>query len=157
MPSMGDHEEIYQYQSINAEDQIRVLRLEPGAFAEPLIGSLLVRKLGDDEVNPPRYHCISYAWGSARDFTTFTCDGKGLRITAVVDEMLRYLRKPTKPHHLWIDASMYRLMLDCDSGANIKHSLHRSRRHTGEKPASALDGQNLCLSSQNAYLARPSN
>jgi hypothetical protein len=96
----------YEYQSIDAKHQIRVLHLEPGAFAEPLIGNLLVRKLGDDQENPPAYSCVSYAWGPQQDFTSITCDGKSLRVTLVVDEMLRYLRKPKKARHLWIDASM---------------------------------------------------
>jgi hypothetical protein len=99
-------EAIYEYRRIIAKDEIRVLRLEPGTFAEPLIGSLLVRKIGDDQDNPPAYDCVSYAWGNHHDFTWLTCDGKGLRITAVVDEMLRHLREPTTPRHLWIDASM---------------------------------------------------
>ena len=103
---MEDLEESYKYHPIISEDEIRVLRLEPGAFAEPLIGSLLVRKIGNDKENPPAYDCVSYAWGSQQNFTSFVCDGKHLRITAVVTEMLRHLRKPVTARILWIDASM---------------------------------------------------
>ncbi|KAH8626143.1 hypothetical protein IG631_20022 [Alternaria alternata] len=105
---MEDHEEVYTYHSIDAKHQIRVLRLEPGVFAEPLIGSLLVRNIGDDDANPPAYNCVSYCWGLQQNFTSFACDGKALRITAVVDEMLRHLRDRAKECFLWIDASMYR-------------------------------------------------
>lgn len=97
---------VYQYQSINAEDQIRVLRVEAGAFAQPLLGNLLVRNIAHDEANSSGYDCMSYCWGPPINFTSFICDGKALPITAVVDDMLRHLRKPTKPRHLWIDAGM---------------------------------------------------
>jgi hypothetical protein len=103
---MDGHEAIYQYPPIVSNEEIRVLRLEPGAFAQPLIGSLVVRKIGDDEENPPAYDCMSYCWGPQEHFTLLTCDGQALRITLAVDGMLRHLRKPTKPRHLWIDASM---------------------------------------------------
>ena len=113
-----EDQDVYEYESIDAEGQIRVLYLEPGAFADPLIGNLLVRKLADDEENPPAYSCVSYAWGSQKSFTSFTCDGKQLRITLVVDEMLRHLRKPKEARRLWIDASMCQRMFLSMSGTN---------------------------------------
>lgn len=108
---MEGREATYQYRPINASEDIRVFRVEPGAFGDPLVGSLVVRKIGDDEENPPAYDCVSYCWGPQQHFTSFGCDGKALRITAVVDEMLRYVREPIMPHYLWIDASTYRCML----------------------------------------------
>jgi hypothetical protein len=125
---MDPQEAYYQYRPIDAKNEIRVLRLEPGEFAEPLIGSLLVRKIGDDEENPPAYNCVSYYWGEPKDFTSFVCDGKALRITAVVDAMLRHLRKPAKPRHLWIDASMYPCALDHTDYADLGPSLHQPSR-----------------------------
>ncbi|CAI9634405.1 unnamed protein product [Alternaria burnsii] len=94
----------YEYSPIDAKAQIRVLRLEPGTFAEPLIGSLLVRKIGDNEDDWPEYDGVSYCWGPQDNLTSFTCDGKALRITAVVDDMLRHLRESNEQRHLWIDA-----------------------------------------------------
>ena len=110
---MGGHGATYLYQPINASEEARILRLEPGAFAEPLIGSLVVRKIGDeddededeDEEHTPAYDCVSYCWGPQEHFTSFDCGGKALRITVAVDEMLRYLREPIEPRYLWIDAS----------------------------------------------------
>jgi len=112
---MGGHGATYLYQPINASEEARILRLEPGSFAEPLIGSLVVRKIGDeddedededeDEEHPPAYDCVSYCWGPQEQFTSFDCDGKVLRVTAAVDEMLRYMREPIEPRYLWIDAS----------------------------------------------------
>jgi len=122
---MEGHEADYQYDPITASQEIRVLRLEPGAFAEPLIGSLAVQKIADDETSPPAYDCVSYCWGPQEQFTTFTCDGRSLRITVAVDEMLRYLRNPRKPRQLWIDASMCRRKLDRTDCANWRNSLHQ--------------------------------
>ena len=83
----------YQYQPTNASEDIRVLRLKPGAFAESLIGSLAVRKIGNDEANPPAYDCVSYSWGPQEHSKSFTCDGQILRITVALDGMLRHLRQ----------------------------------------------------------------
>ncbi|CAN9311103.1 unnamed protein product [Alternaria sp. RS040] len=96
----------YEYSPIDAKAQIRVLRLEPGTFAEPLIGSLLVRKIEDNEDDWPEYDGVSYCWGPQDNLTSFTCDGKALRITAVVDDMLRHLRESNEQRHLWIDAPL---------------------------------------------------
>ena len=102
---MEDQEVPYQYNPISASEEIRVLRLEPGAFDEPLIGSLAVQKIADDETSPPAYDCVSYCWGPQEQLKTFTCDGRSLRITVAVDGMLRNLRKSVKPRRLWVDAS----------------------------------------------------
>ncbi|KAH6875026.1 heterokaryon incompatibility protein-domain-containing protein, partial [Alternaria rosae] len=103
---MEAHEAPHQYQPINSSEDIRVLRLEPGAFAEPLIGSLVVRKIGDDgyKEHLPAYDCVSYCWGPQEHFSSLDSDGRALRITVAVDEMLRYLRDPKEPRCLWIDA-----------------------------------------------------
>jgi len=108
---MEDQQVPYQYRPISASEEIRVLRLQPGAFAEPLIGSLVVRKIGDDEQNPPAYDCVSYSWGPQQHFTSFACDGQTLRITVAVDEMLRHMRQAMELCNLWVDASKYRCML----------------------------------------------
>ena len=83
--TMEGHEATYQYQPINASEDIRVLRLRPGAFAEPLIGSLVVRKIENDEGNPPAHDCVSHSWGPQEHFTSFTCDGQILRIAVAID------------------------------------------------------------------------
>jgi len=97
---MEDHEAPYQYQPMNASYEIRVLHVEPGAFAEPLRGSLVVQKIRDAKATSPAYDCVSYCWGTQENFVSFNCDGKALRITATVDEMLRHLRKPTESCYL---------------------------------------------------------
>jgi len=125
---MEDQEVPYQYQPISASEEIRVLRLQPGAFAEPVIGSLVVRKIGDDEENPPAYDCVSYCWGTQEYFTSFTCDGQTLCITVAVNEMLRHIRQAMELCDLWVDASMYRCMLQRTICPNRCHSLYQSGR-----------------------------
>ena len=118
----------YQYRSINAREDIRVLRLKPGAFAEPLIGSLVVRKIGDDEAHPPAYDCVSYCWGIQKHFTSFACDGQTLRITVAVDEMLRHMRQAMELCDLWVDASTYRCMLQRTICPDRGRSLYQPSR-----------------------------
>jgi hypothetical protein len=98
--------DIYQYQPIEADKEIRVLRLEPAtSFTAPLIAALFVRELEDDPGWPaPRYACVSYCWGIPTYDASLTCNGYTLQVTAVVDEMLRHLRQSTKSRNLWVDA-----------------------------------------------------
>ncbi|KAH7084652.1 heterokaryon incompatibility protein-domain-containing protein [Paraphoma chrysanthemicola] len=98
----------YRYRPIVSDEEIRVLRLEPAAnFADPLVGSLFVRTIHDacDPLNPTAtYHCVSYCWGNSETTHSIQCDDQSLWITSNVDEMLRYLRKPSTYRNLWIDA-----------------------------------------------------
>lgn len=95
----------YRYLPIDAENEIRVLRLEPSAFSDPLVATLLPRQMKIDPENlDVDYACVSYCWGKNENFRWLSCDGQRFRITAVVDTMLRYLRKPVRSRNLWIDA-----------------------------------------------------
>lgn len=47
VPTVEEHEMTYQYEPVVADKELRVLLLEPGVFGEPLVGSLLVRKIGE--------------------------------------------------------------------------------------------------------------
>jgi hypothetical protein len=105
---MEDATPMYQYRPILADEEMRVLKLEPAAsLTEPLVASLFVRKMEDVdglEFPMPTYQGVSYCWGTSQDFRWLTCDGQHLKVTAHVDEMLRHLRKVAKPRNLWIDA-----------------------------------------------------
>lgn len=106
--SMKNNLPVYQYTPIIANEEIRVLRLEPAqSFAEPLVASLFVRTLYDplDVSHPlPTYQCVSYCWGTQQDVAFIVCDRQCIEITQNVDIMLRYLRKSRSPRNLWIDA-----------------------------------------------------
>ncbi|CAG5137971.1 uncharacterized protein ALTATR162_LOCUS261 [Alternaria atra] len=50
---MNKEEASYLYQSIVASEKIRVLRLEPGMFWEPLVGSFSVQKIPNKTDSQP--------------------------------------------------------------------------------------------------------
>ncbi|KAF2105546.1 heterokaryon incompatibility protein-domain-containing protein, partial [Lophiotrema nucula] len=106
----------YSYQPLARSTSIRILVLKPSlSFEDPLEAKLMHadRSIDDEPTSDKemrnifsdlRYEAVSYCWGKA-DFThTLICDGKWLGITANVNSMLRHLRKPSKPRHLWVDA-----------------------------------------------------
>ncbi|CAN9208252.1 unnamed protein product [Alternaria alternata] len=113
VPTIEEHETTYQYEPIVADEELRVLLLEPGVFEEPLVGSLLVRKIGEltyrdfdwvPQGDGNEWDCVSYCWGPQKDYTYFSCDGRPLRITTTVEDMLKHLRELFIPRYLWIDA-----------------------------------------------------
>jgi hypothetical protein len=115
IPTIEDDEATYKYEPIVADEELRVLLLEPGIYGQPLVGSLLVRKIGEmtyrdydwiPQGDGNEWDCVSYCWGSKNDYTYFSCDGRSLRITASVEDMLRHLRRPFMPRYVWIDAGM---------------------------------------------------
>jgi hypothetical protein len=86
---MDEHTKGYRYQPIVSAEDIRVLRLEPGAFSAPLIASILSRKIESDlDVISPAYDGVSYCWGPYEHSRLLICDSQPLRSTAVMDEML---------------------------------------------------------------------
>lgn len=96
----------YCYRPIDAQTEIKVLELEQGLFSDPLVGKIfLCKKEPDSDACSPEYDCVSYCWGPNEDFRSLRYDDQALRITTVVDEMLRYLRQPTESINLWVDAS----------------------------------------------------
>ncbi|RYN50636.1 hypothetical protein AA0119_g9916 [Alternaria tenuissima] len=108
VPTIEEHEMTYQYEPIVTDEELRVLLLESGVFEEPLVGSLLIRKIGEKTLydrdwdwvpkgDGNEWDCVSYCWGSQKDYTYFSCDGYSLRITTTVEEMLRHLREPFMP------------------------------------------------------------
>jgi hypothetical protein len=105
---MDDHTVAYHYHPIVSNDEIRVLRLDPGSFDDPLVTSMFSRTITIEvEASNLDYDCVSYCWGPPKDFRLLRCDDQHLRITAVVEDVLRHLRKPTKPRNLWVDAGKY--------------------------------------------------
>ncbi|KAF2108174.1 heterokaryon incompatibility protein-domain-containing protein, partial [Lophiotrema nucula] len=122
---------LYEYTPLSLESEIRILVLEPTAdFSDPLEATMIHEDLGttqertDDETEPrplPHYEAVSYVWGEA-DFTyRLVCDGRLLKITRVVDTLLRYLRSNRKKKRLWIDA----LCIDQASEADKTHQIPR--------------------------------
>ncbi|KAH7401674.1 heterokaryon incompatibility protein-domain-containing protein, partial [Pyrenochaeta sp. MPI-SDFR-AT-0127] len=102
---MDECELVYRYLPILADQDMRVLKLEPALhYNDPLVASLFSRPIQDDTESPsPTYQCISYCWGIFEKSGWLICDNQRLSITANVDAILRHLRKASKPRNLWID------------------------------------------------------
>ena len=96
----------YQYKPLSAPSAIRLIALRQ---ATDHWTSLTCRIIEEQHPSQhPGYTAVSYAWGEHEFGRNLEVRHNGdvsyLRITPVVDALLRYLRKPDKPCYLWIDA-----------------------------------------------------
>lgn len=87
------------YKLLN-DGQIRVFRLLPGNFDDPIKGSLEVVSLDDR----PEYVAISYVWGIDLSSELLLIDGKELVSTRNLEVALRHLRNSVDSNVSWIDA-----------------------------------------------------
>ncbi|KAI0976931.1 heterokaryon incompatibility protein-domain-containing protein [Xylaria arbuscula] len=96
-------------------DAIRVLKLSPGGFSEPLVGTLTPVLFSDK----PKYVALSYTWGfsypdnsklpisyheSTRDGGYLTLNNEPLWVGHNLYLALLHLRSLTHPITLWVDA-----------------------------------------------------
>ena len=92
--------EIYQYRQLVGASVVRVLRLYPGSYGDPLSGALNLVNL---DAAPP-YTCLSYTWGEP-DFTCqISIDGKRMSITTNLHDALQRLRSSNDNVDIWVDA-----------------------------------------------------
>ncbi|KAK3673782.1 hypothetical protein LTR78_006336 [Recurvomyces mirabilis] len=137
--------------------EIRVVRLCPGAFDEPLSGHLehiniefsfddipsgaggswtyghrAAFGLSLDRGMKIPYTAVSYAWGSS-DFThPLTMDGTSIQVTETVDVLLRHVRLADRPVTLWLDQICIDQTDRADKEAQVKlmGSIYRRARNT---------------------------
>lgn len=83
---------------------IRVVRISPGLWNEPVRCRLDYRELND--TSERSYEALSYVWG--RDSPEFSdgiyLEGVLFQVTVNLSRALRYLRKADEDRYLWIDA-----------------------------------------------------
>ena len=91
----------YRYEQLTGPSEFRLLKLQPGQGAEPLVSSLLLSSLDDYSYI---WTALSYTWGNPHDCKTLICDGVQLSITANLHSALQRLRLVDKPLLLWADA-----------------------------------------------------
>ena len=91
----------YEYQRLNGPSDFRLLKLEPGQGAEPLVSSLISSSLDDCSYI---WVALSYTWGEPHEYKNLICDGCQLPITKNLHSALRRLRFVDKPLLLWADA-----------------------------------------------------
>ena len=98
----------YIYQPLNPlRRQIRLLRLAPGIFGQPVRGSLIIISLG--KLRRRRWqqlrewHALSYVWGAPDRNEFIRVTRKKIHITKTLFRALQYLRCQRDEKYLWID------------------------------------------------------
>lgn len=90
-----------RYEQLTGTSDIRLLKLEPGQGADPLVSSLIIKSLDD---HSSLWAALSYTWGSTHDYMHLICDGLQLPITKNLHSALQRLRLLNEPLLLWADA-----------------------------------------------------
>lgn len=92
---------VYSQQKLDLlQQQIRILRLLPGEWNEPIQCTLYTVYI---KAHFP-YEALSYAWGDPSDRRPITVDGSLFEVTSNLAAALRRLRTLELARHLWIDA-----------------------------------------------------
>jgi hypothetical protein len=108
---------LYQYRPLRHDGpNIRLLKVLPGAFHEPLAGHL--ENVNLDEAHDD-YTALSYVWGLPGVNTEFVIDGTPLAITANLDKALRRLRSEKEVVTAWVDA----ICIDQDNMQEKSHQV----------------------------------
>lgn len=95
-----DSEEVYGRLNPSRRE-IRLLRLLPGTWEEPLRCDLHVVSLEDQ----PTYKALSYAWGKLEISRTVRLCGQPFETTVSLWSALRYLRRSNQERLVWADAT----------------------------------------------------
>ena len=88
------------YYPLGIEDRIRIIFLLPGDWKDPIKCELRHTALR----HKPRYHALSYAWGSSKATRPVTVNYVELDITVNLESALRHLRRKHLILPLWVDA-----------------------------------------------------
>jgi len=92
--------EAYDYWSMDAENEIRLLTVYPAdSPTDPLSCSLTHHS----RRSAPEYEALSYTWGDRELPKTVICDGRRLEVTANCESALRTLRS-AGASVVWVDA-----------------------------------------------------
>lgn len=92
----------YTYEPLSdADDEIRLLHLEPGSGDDDIRFTLKTARLSER----PEYETISYCWGDPTDTCQVSCDGAALHTTASLYGALKRLRRANSTRVLWADAA----------------------------------------------------
>ncbi|KAK5689840.1 hypothetical protein LTR97_012599 [Elasticomyces elasticus] len=96
-----DEMQSYAYQPLDPEQkQIRLLRLEPGGYHDPLLARLLLVSLDD----MPVYNTISYVWGDPSTRSEVDISGTRLSVPINTALALRRMRLDDTVRIVWIDS-----------------------------------------------------
>ncbi|KAM0431395.1 hypothetical protein ACHAPT_005372 [Fusarium lateritium] len=82
------------------ESGFRLLTLLPGPFDQEIACNLDIQSLSGDQ----EFTALSYTWGDAHDLHPIFVNGTCINVTANLKAALQYIRRPSEPRVLWIDA-----------------------------------------------------
>ncbi|EOA89264.1 uncharacterized protein SETTUDRAFT_105082 [Exserohilum turcica Et28A] len=88
----------YQYNKLPRDDSFRYLILQPGVGNEQLDCSLCTAPLPQIE-----FEAISYVWGKDIKNKRIICNGRSIKVTANLYNVLQRVRLPNEPRKLWAD------------------------------------------------------
>lgn len=112
----------YDYEPLDYSTfQFRILTLFPPTDSlgcSPLSGSLRVASFSTAEYG---YEALSYVWGHEKATYPLQIGGGVLPISSSLAEALCYIRHPSKPRNLWIDA----LCIDQKSSNEKNHQVQQ--------------------------------
>ena len=92
----------YQYEKLtHVKSSIRLIRIQPGSCADPLVCSLEITDLYNDSTS---YEAFSYAWGDTTTKVHIECDGGDLWITRNLRDALFRVRLDDCVRVVWADA-----------------------------------------------------
>lgn len=132
----------YAYNSLHTGEEIRLLCLS-GEFWGPEIRGKLV-SIHIDEL--PNYECISHRWGDSTEEKTMSLDGRKLKISPSVYNILRHRRAFFSSRLIWIDS----VCINQDDPIEKSHQVRKM--HTIYAKAARVT---VCLGdSPDAHLAR---
>ncbi|KAL9616960.1 MAG: hypothetical protein Q9160_008230 [Pyrenula sp. 1 TL-2023] len=117
----------FRYEPLSASDSVRALVLQPSEDYDSALRCEVIqytRLESSASLDSNRhYEAVSYTWGEPVFSHQILCESgdriSQLKVTQMVDTMLRHLRKKTSPRFLWIDA----ISLNQDDEAEIMEQI----------------------------------
>lgn len=91
------------HRPLSQPDEIRVVKLLPGPFDDPIVCTLEHIRLGDVGTTT-RFEAVSYAWGDPTQTRLITLDSAPYPVTLNLFSALTYLRSSSDETCLWIDS-----------------------------------------------------
>jgi hypothetical protein len=91
---------VYPSDASMKDDEIRLIRLLPGSWADEIRCELVY----DSLANVRSYYALSYVWGSRHVTRSIQLNAQPFRVTVNLEAALRHLREQLHNELLWIDA-----------------------------------------------------
>lgn len=123
---------------IRQQSEIRILRLQHGAFDDPVVCEVVTKDL----TLHPEYEAVSYTWsdesGNATRSRTIQIGDKPYQVTVNCENALRRLRRQFSYRKLWIDA----ICIDQDNLEERGHQVQLMPRiYSGAKSVQIYVGE----------------